>query len=341
LERPAVIEGYIDLFRQAVSRLAHGQSAIALSGGCDSRHILLELHRQKKLPDYAMTVAIPGRPTEPEIAAELARRVGIQHVVVHPRLADCVADEIWKNEVTNFTTVSHGWFACVGRNRDERDWWDGIAGDVLSAGLFLERWNLQLFRDNRLDELADRLVEKGNVPYFRDQSCFPREPVVEEVRAELSRHTEAPNPVGSYYFWNRTRVDIAAAAFALLRPQGQRTLAPYLDPDLWEFLSSIPAEMMLDHQLHVEAVRLAYPEFASVPYFHKKVPIGSGLQRRKTLELLRYLLMHGRADREHWVLNLGRNLVNLLHSRRLVEIGWAFPLTIYMTEVRKLAKAGR
>jgi hypothetical protein len=336
IAREAAMEAYIDLFRQAVRRRAVPNSTVALSGGCDSRHILLELHSQKRLPGYAVTVAIPGRPSEVCIAQELAARTGVRHEIHHPQPSRAVEDEVWKNRACDFMSLQHGWFAGVGKERDGAPWWDGIGGDVLSAGLFLGEWNLKLFQENRLDELAERLIAEDAVPYFRDQALFPRIDALAEVRDELAKHREAPNPVGSFYFWNRTRVCIAAVPYGLLATRHQNTLAPYLDRDLWKFLASLPAPLLVDHQFHRDTVKRAYPEFAGIPFFEEKVKPARRIQRIKAACLVQYLVFSRAPD-------LKRILTALRAARAFFDAGDSHGLdsllaaAVYCTQIERLA----
>lgn len=336
ISREAALEAYIELFRQAVRRRAAANSTVALSGGCDSRHILLELHSQKRLPGCAVTVAIPGRPSEVCIAQELAARTGVKHRIHRPRPSRAVEDEAWKNKACDFMSLQHGWFAGVARERDEGPWWDGIGGDVLSAGLFLGEWNLKLFQENRLDELAERLTGKDPVPYFRDQALFPRIDALAEVRAELAKHRGAPNPVGSFYFWNRTRVCIAAVPYGLLATRRQKTLAPYLDRDLWKFLASLPAALLVDHQFHRDTVKRAYPEFAGIPFFEEKVKPAGRIQRIKAARLVQYLVFSRAPD---WK----RILTALRAARAFFDAGdshgldWLLAAAVYCTQIERLA----
>jgi asparagine synthetase B (glutamine-hydrolysing) len=59
LSRDAAIDGFIDLFRQAMSRRPPaGQDVVVpLSGGRDSRHILLELCESGHRPSYTVTIS--------------------------------------------------------------------------------------------------------------------------------------------------------------------------------------------------------------------------------------------------------------------------------------------
>jgi hypothetical protein len=329
MSRDQAIDGYIDLFRQAVARRITPNAVLALSGGRDSRHILLELCRQEAPPAYAITVALSTH-TDTEVARQVAQAAGVDHRVARPNRS--IAGARHTVRATDFMSTQHAWFSDVARTRDRRAWWDGIAGDVLSAGLFVEDWNVALFEANRLDELADRLVRPGKVAYFRDQSLFPRQDALDTVRRELALHTKAANPVGSFFFWNRTRVNIAASAFGLLRPDGQRTLAPYLDRDLWRFLSSIPLRHVRDHLLHDDVIRRAYPAFAHLEYSRKQAP-GHWYHRSQALRLLGHL-----ATRRPTPATLGaalRTVRSLVLPARAADVDWIVPTWVYGDEVER------
>jgi hypothetical protein len=86
----------------------------------------------------------------------------------------------------------------------------------------------------------------------------------DRLTAELARHQDAANPVGSFFFWNRTRRVVALSFFAMLGEH--RLITPYLDPAVFDFLAGLPAELFLDHQFHREAVHRAFPEFAGIGF---------------------------------------------------------------------------
>lgn len=69
-----------------------------------------------------------------------------------------------KNARTNLAALDHGWFIPVAKALSGRVSYDGIGGDVLSAGLFLEQRNLHLFEKRRFEELACGLVKAGPIP---------------------------------------------------------------------------------------------------------------------------------------------------------------------------------
>jgi asparagine synthase (glutamine-hydrolysing) len=332
VSREAAIHAYIELFRQAVRRRARPDSVLGLSGGRDSRHILLELLAQRSLPRLAVTVAVPGFAEDVKIAKALTERVGLRHEVVEPVPERAVDDEAWKNIHTNFATIEHRWFACAARRVDDLAWWDGIAGDVLSAGLFLEPWNLSLFDRGRFDELADRLCYE---PYHAlwSKEYFPREAAVAALSAELARHKGAANPIGSFYFWNRTRSTIGASAFGMLGAHGQPTLAPYMDRDVWAFLASLPGELLIDKTFHTQTILEAYPEFRDIPFFEGgRAPYPDVLRRNG-----RALVAYVRSTPTLWRLGvLTRVARAMLVDARLKDIESLLSELVYAIQLRSL-----
>lgn len=332
MTREQAMEGFVDLFRQAIRRRATTESVLALSGGRDSRHILFELYTQGCLPKRAVTVELETS-TDGEVAREVANAVGIPHLIELPnRTPEGVRYTV---RATDLMSQQHAWIADVARGRNQLSWWDGIAGDVLSAGHFIDDSNLRLFETGALDELAERLVRTGPVPYYRDQTLFPRARALEAVRQELSLHVGAANPVGSFYFWNRTRVNIGSSAFGLLRPAGQHTFAPYLDRDLWRFLASIPVRHVADHMLHDDVIRTTYPQFAHIGYAHKKTP-GLTYYRERSKHMLRYL-----ATQRSSLLSIGaaaRTLRSLVLPSRAADIDWIVSSWFFCDEIESVRR---
>lgn len=269
LSREAAMDAYIDLFRAAVSaRITDGPSGLGLSGGRDSRHIALELERQGVRP-LAFTSDPPGSPSELESACRVVEYCGWDHLVIRPKYT--VDAEIAKNHATGFASMQHAWMYSAMQAIHYRlpdVLWDGIGGDVLSAGLFLTERNVSLFEEGRLDELAEDLTLGGDIPLVADQSLFPRDVALHRVVVELRKHVNAANPVGSFFFWSRTRRDIGASAFGIVG-HDRVVLTPYLDRDLWTLLAGLPARILLSQTFHTDTIARAYPQAADLPYAGK------------------------------------------------------------------------
>lgn len=279
VKRSDAVRTYQELFAEAVRRRRpDGPFAVTLSGGRDSRHILFELCRQGRLPAGALTIDLPGN-TDGSVAARVAAAVGVPHSLIAPPPLS-VALELEKNRATHYCADEHAWMLALPQafaGRFGGGLFDGIGGDVLSAGLFLDAETLGLFRARRFTELARRLLAQDNMEPFLRRFLKPEalarvseERAIERLKSELARHADAPNPCGSFIFWNRTRREIALSPFSVLKAFPVHT--PYLDAALVDFLSSLPAEMFLDHTFHDETIRTAYPEWAAIPFGEKRTP---------------------------------------------------------------------
>lgn len=330
ISRDAALDAYIALFAQAVRRRTSAANTVALSGGRDSRHILLELAAQGAPRLQALSVELEMN-EDASIARRVAECAGVSFKRVPPSRS--LEDAEYTVEATGFGSMEHAWIVGAVRERDDSAWWDGIAGDVLSAGHFLTDWNVRLFAEGKLDELADRLVSQGKVPYFRDQSLFPREDVVQTVHAELRRHEGAANPVGSFYLWNRTRGNVAASAFGLLRPGGAVTHAPFLDRDVWQFLSSLPLELVSDYQFHTDAILRAYPNCRDIPFAGKK-PADPQMRRVASLRLLSAIVR--RKPSTINAVTAVRAVRGVVAPARAHDIDWVVPAWVYGESLTRL-----
>jgi len=271
-DRSLAMSRYEELFRSAI-RKRHPRSgtscAVPLSGGRDSRHILLELLRQGVTPSECITsltyntVKSQG---EVDSARALCRRAGIPHTVLSQRVSKMrnIRRTLLK---TGFCTDEHHWYLVVAdyMNGRHSTIYDGIGGDVLSAGLFLDSTSLRLYRDGEFRKLAENLL--GNVSKVPSAKLkeFGRDEIADRLIREIALHADNANPVGAFYFWNRTRREIALSPYTLIENVGD-VFSPFLDNELFDFLYSLPGEMLLDHRFHTDVIAKSYPEFADIPY---------------------------------------------------------------------------
>lgn len=285
ISRMAAVDAFGDLFQATVNRLLElvsGRTALPLSGGRDSRHILLAMARAGRLPEHCVTVAAvePSEDEEALVASQVARLFQINHTILSaPR--DRVGSEQIKNELTSFCTDEHAWFLPVRdflRTKDIRFAFDGIAGDILSAGLYLTRENLDLMIKGEFVRFAEHLL--GPDDYLKKklrlkgQARWNRGRAVERIAEEAARHADSPNPVAQFYFWNRTRREIALAPWGIL-PDPPQVFAPYLDQSVYGLLSALPASHFLDKSFHTDTISRHYPAYAGVPYACKRQGVGA------------------------------------------------------------------
>jgi len=293
VSRDEAIDRYIDLFAKAMAKRAPASNdfAIPVSGGRDSRHILLELHRMGFNPRACVTAMDnPPDPNEdPRIAAILCEALGFRHVIVDQQLSTFAAQRR-KNVETHFCASAHGWYLALADFLNHRTpcTYDGIAGDVLSQSKFLSVELDAAFRSGNIDTICSALMSRqaAGLPGVRAllsgrlKACLDPDVAKARLARELTRHLDAPNPVGSFIFWNRTRREIALAPYAMLADV-PAVYAPFLDHELFDFLSTLPSSMIMDHRFHDDTIARAYTGFAHIPYVDPAAPAPDDTAERR------------------------------------------------------------
>ncbi len=274
-------EAYRERFARAISRRLprHPRFTVPISGGRDSRHILLELARQGAVPQHCPTLRYrpPATNQDVQVARELTRRLGIRHDEIE-RPSSYFEASLRDVVLTNHCGGGHGWVVPLASHLAGRCevLYDGLAGSVLSGGFMLDRGSLGLFRDGSLEPLARRILGASaderalkSVLSRQAYATWSLDAAVERLVPELRRHADRPNPVLSFVFWNRTRRCVASIPYAILH-QVPVVHAPYLDHELFDLLFELDPAHVEDNRLHDEVIRRAYPRFADVPYQDKK-----------------------------------------------------------------------
>jgi hypothetical protein len=357
LDRSQAVDGMIELTRQAIRRRLPAAPSywVPLSGGRDSRHVLLELSRQRQ-GAKCITAAMPSRAgaNEVRVAAELAQRLGLSHQIVAASTHEVDA-ELAKNRLTNFCADEHRWYLALTPTLEGEpgDVYDGLAGDVLSdilgAGDATPAHS-ELYEQGRFADLAATITP--NLGWALDKLVVPdvmrrfrQAPAGELLTNELARHRHAQNPIASFYFWNRTRREVALIPYALLA-NGPRVHCPFVDRDLYDLLTGLPWRSVADNNLHTEAIHRAYPEFADVPFSDALKSDSDGERpmycsphpRRYAQDLLGYFLTK-RAGRGTLVKQgAALQLLSLctVHGASADDYVWFFNRLLYLLQLESL-----
>jgi asparagine synthase (glutamine-hydrolysing) len=280
INRADAVDGFISLTRQSVSRILKswpGEIVLPLSGGRDSRHILLEMQHLGRLPETCVTFHHGGNElnSEARAARAICESVGVEHTVLgHPRSRP--RDLLRTLVLTNLCSDEHAQMMplhdflmhspCAAL--------DGIAGDILtnpddSAELFF-----QLATRNDFSGIARRLIAGHGQVISRPAWGVGAGPIYSEGRDEetidyvaesIASFAPAPDPYQAFWFWNRTRREIGFVTTSIFA-SAQAVFCPYLDPDFVEFGLSLPYSVTQDQQLHNDAIAKAYPAYRHVPY---------------------------------------------------------------------------
>jgi asparagine synthetase B (glutamine-hydrolysing) len=350
VSRKAAIEAYVSLFRAAMNRRMpkHNDFAVPLSGGRDSRHILLELCERKRPPRYCISGRRypPATGEDERIAAVVARTLGVKHVIVDAPDGE-IGALLTTNIITNMTAWRRAWKLSV--SQYERTTvsasYDGIGGDVLSGGSSLDRRRVELIEAGRLgeycsyelrdsDRLLQAIVPKPQYRLMSDEIALAR------LERELKRHVPAANPVVSFNFWNRTRRFESSSPYGV-SADVRTVYSPFLDHDLCDFLIGLPAEMTLDRQLHDDAIRAAYPKYADLPYESRLPESAGALDRRHTFRNIRELTAYILRKRPRRLTNpsfvLPRLGAGLASFGSLWPGSWFVHAVLYLTQLESFA----
>lgn len=356
ISRDDAIEKYIVLFRQSIERRPPPSKhfAVPISGGRDSRHILLELLHQGHRPERCVTIKhYPPRSNEDaRVAAEVTRELGLPHVLLDQKEPWFKA-EYRKNFITNFCSDEHTWYIAVSDYlaTNFEVVYDGIAGDVLSAGLFVNPKRLELLKSCDVKSFANELLQDRNEETLRALLTprmyvrCSRESAVSHLQAEIEKHLPSSNPIGSFFFWNRTRREIALVPYGLLGSL-PKVFSPYLDHDLFDFLVSLPTAMLADHAFHSDTILRAYPRYSHIPY-EGKAPLQSDQRELKEHFLLnarfgrdfaKYLLFTKPSGLMRNGFLFPRSLAGLLNRKMSASATWYAPMALYLHQLDSLSK---
>lgn len=349
------VDQFAVLFDQAMhKRLPTDDNIIfPLSGGRDSRHILFALDAHGVRPKSCVTLKFrpPATNEDVRIAGLIAEAMGLEHTVLEkaPSWFEAVVKEV---HLSNLCGGSHGWILPLAAYLQGRTstLYDGLAGSVLSGGFMTDEHKLMLCREGRFEELATIVLTEGGREGFNQtalkrsfQNKIAMELAVARVVQELQRHAEASNPMLSFIFWNRTRRGVSQIPLAIMA-HIPVVHCPYLDYQVYDFLTSVNPSYFLDNRLHDEVIRRTYPQYAHLPYEDKSKKADYQDEdyvyfKKSVRELWKYLLRRSLNSsellRKEYV--YPRVLYDLLQRRN--RMPWYLISTVYCLEFEDVWKS--
>jgi hypothetical protein len=266
------IERYVDLVKRAVQRrLPQGTFTVPLSGGRDSRHILLELAAAGYKPDIVYTAGHYLSSSEGDriAAAAVATRMGIVQRFV-PSCPRSLMLEYRKNVRTDFCALEHGWGLTFASELAQYDSvYDGLNGGILFGRGSKAAERFRALAEGRCSEVAAAMLN-GNDGWMarvlRPEivEALSRENATRLLTAELERHVHAINPIQSYYYWNRVARSTTYYSHRLFT--NRFVHCPLDDMDLVDFAMRLPPAISLDSTFQTRALRARFSAFANVPF---------------------------------------------------------------------------
>jgi hypothetical protein len=347
MDRSTAIDGYVELFRAAIRRRLppNEHFAVTLSGGKDSRHILLELCHAGFKPKVCVTVGtyLYSENQEARIASELAASVNVSHEVIDQEQSPFLL-ELEKNRITNFCADEHGWLLAVAAHLDGKvsTIYDGLGGSIFCEGFRSNKERQRLAESGDMKALADDVLGQENALLMlkpAELKKVSREIALDHLTAELRRHAQAPNPVCSFFFWNRTRRQVSLSPYRIFN-RFETVFSPFTDHALTEHLSSLPGSMVLDHTFHTDTIARAFPRHAHMPFAKK--PEGRTVYSKAFMQfawdVVRFSYENGRSSfiSQSWLYpRLIRCLLDKNYSSAILWIG---PFATYLLQLERLRR---
>jgi hypothetical protein len=206
-----------------------------------------------------------------EIARAVTHALGLEHVIL-PLNRSRLDVELRKNRLTSFCSDEHSQYLVLAdyfRNKAHTVY-DGLAGDILSGGdeyVTADRHagiKLGCFIPFA-EELAGDDAHLRWLLASRSLGRLSRSLAIQRLAEEVASHSDEPNPVISFFFWNATRREIAQIPFTLYSGVPQ-VICPYIDRELFDFITTLPPSMLIGTAFHTEVIRKAYPQYAHIPF---------------------------------------------------------------------------
>jgi len=270
---------YLIEVREAVERILPADGfALGLSGGRDSRHILLELLRSGVEPGRLVTSDhyLITSDADTTAASALADRAGLPVSRISPG-PDRLRSELAKNELTEFQALSHSWALELAHSFSNASlMYDGMNGGVL----FGRSRSVHSLRNEsgeapqNIEDIARIAIDRWfDKPIERLRALFIENPFttadLKEARHRIDRsirrQSTAPNPAQAFHYFNRT--SRAGAQFTYGLMQAHRVLCPFDDPEVVRFGLGLPRPISHRLDLQADAIRTGYPEYSNVPFY--------------------------------------------------------------------------
>jgi asparagine synthase (glutamine-hydrolysing) len=304
MSRDSAIEGFVTAVAAAVAdRELHksptGSTLLPLSGGRDSRHLLLRLVEDGFPAPRCLTVRY-GRPNpldESTVATAVAARARVTHRIVDPPRSMIRAEAV-KNRAIGFTSLMHAWYLSVvetGRVSGVGTVYDGLQLLPFGHAGWSEGERMAWFESGQYERIARDWVSRSPLPFIRAplRALVAEEQAIARLTRELERYGDWPNPLGGFLAMNRTRRSIGNQLFGLW-PADVTVFCPFLDQRVFDHLLGLPAEItMTEEDFHSAALRCAFPEYADIPYADPVIPERVTRKDLATARALVWLLLRG------------------------------------------------
>lgn len=277
--KETLIDKYQSLFEASIAQVKQTSSmpvSIPLSGGRDSRHIFLEaLAQGLEIKQVVTSFFEPDNQFGEDVALakQLCAKASVPVKVIKSD-NNWFGREQYKNSKTSFGTMIHAWYVDLAKQLPEQSLLlDGLGGDVLSES---KKWNSVIekaFQQGDWDTLINHYLGFNDSclavfsPRFTEK--ISRNLAVERLLPVLKKYEKFHKPQGAFEFYCRARRNIALSPLTLTNCQA--VYFPYLEKELFKFLSSVPARSFAANDFHTSVILKSYRDYADIAFKTKNV----------------------------------------------------------------------
>jgi len=224
-------------------------TVLGLSGGRDSRHILLAVGASgRALPRLVTSRHFLGNASEADVAVAqmLAARLGAPiQVVDQPR--DRFRLEWDKNRSTGLQTLAHSWGGALANALDGPE----ILLDGMNGGILFGR---------------SGIMNSARRQFGTKQPPFPA--MWDEVRQRLAdcfdQYRDYPNPIQAFQYGEHVRRGTRLFTYGMMR--NEQVFCPLDTVEMVQFALTLPWEISSDPTFQEKAIAANYPEMANFPF---------------------------------------------------------------------------
>lgn len=259
----------VSIERRMKEELKYG---ITLSGGLDSRSVLLSVPSEKMKDILACSFGLEDC-DEVKIAKEVVKKLGIiNHIFLEIRpstILDYAEEFIWLNDGRSYVGVAFQYpTAKILRDRVDLVF-DGFAMDLTLGGSYLTKERIRCENEQALiDSLSRRRIfnddELKNLflpDYYEKVKDIPKKSIREEFGKLKS---SLPGNKSDEFFMNTHVAWITIGS--LLYRNFLEISHPTLDNDFFDIIVKIPPEWRLNYHIYKKFLKKLSPEISKIPY---------------------------------------------------------------------------